>query len=381
MSTLTETDRERADRLHAESIVVDTLVPDGPNVYTPEMLERLDVLVEERAPTWQVMVEMDRMAHRARLHGELAGFWEGWDQAGVDVVSLTVGAFGPRPFMFESAVRDMAQIQRAFEAHPDRLVKVTSAADAHRVKAEGKRGIILNFQNSDHLEGELDRLELFYNLGLRVLMPTYNARSLAGDGCTERVQAGLTHFGVRLVNEMNALGMLVDLSHCGDATTLDAIEVSSKPVAITHACAKGVLPHDRAKPDDVIRAIGEAGGYFGVCIVPFFISAEPKPTLDAWLRQVEYVADLAGIENVGIGTDWGSEFPRALEIMLDEEVKRLGFREEHRVDWGATSTGYESWRDWPNLTRALVGRGYGDDEIRGVLGGNFLRVFDDAVKA
>jgi membrane dipeptidase len=114
-------------------------------------------------------------------------------------------------------------------------------------------------------------------------------------------------------------------------------------------------------------------------VVPFFLTDRPGPDLDAWLRHVDHVVDLAGVRSVGIGTDWGQEMPPRLNEMMDEEMRRFGFREEHGVSHAATVEGYRSWREWPNLTAALVSAGYSDDDIRGLLGGNFIRVFSEAV--
>ena len=216
---------------------------------------------------------------------------------------------------------------------------------------------------------------------MRVIQLTYNSRNLLGDGCTERVQTGLSRFGVDAVKRMNEVGVLVDTGHCSDATTLDAIEVSERPVAVTHAFSRVVSDHDRGKGDEVIRAIGQSGGYFGVVLVPFFITDDPNATLDHWLAQIDRVVELAGAGHVGIGTDWGEELPKQLMDMLNEEMRLagFGFREEHRVDWAATVDGYRSWREWPNLTAALLEHGYSDGEVRGFLGANFLRLFRESV--
>jgi membrane dipeptidase len=382
LSALSETDQARAARLHADSLVVDTLSPFGPldyTVYTPAILEPIAELIEQRAPVMTVLTAMHELVHRERVRGELPGFWNTWDEAGVDVISVTMGVFWPRQFSFESAVNDLARVNYEFEVLSDRMMKVSSAADARRAKAEGKRGVILNFQNSDHLEGDLANLELFYKLGIRILQLSYQKRNLAGDGCTERVQSGLSHWGVQLVREMNELGILVDVSHCGEATALDAIEVSERPVAVTHAVAKEVTSHPRGKSDDVIRAIAEAEGYFGVCLVPFFISDSDQPTIDDWLRHLDHVVELAGIEHVGIASDYGVEYPPGVIDRMNEMILGLGFQAEHHIDWNMTIDGFRYWREWPNITRVLVARGYSDEDIIGLLGGNFLRVFDAAI--
>jgi membrane dipeptidase len=376
---LSDEQRQRAQRLHRESLVVDTMSPFGPDVYTKAMLSRLDEFADRGAEMWRVDRELSEMAHRALLAGELPGFWEGWDEAGVDVAHVTIGAFGERTFTYDNAIRDLGLFQERFERLSDRLLKITSASDLDRARREEKRGVILGFQNATHFGDDLSKLELFHRLGVRVVQLTYNSRNLLGDGCTERNPAGLSSFGVEVVRRMNELGVMVDVSHCGEATSLDAIEVSERPVAVTHATARSVFAHDRGKSDALIRAIGERGGYFGVVVVPFFLTDRAEITLDDWLRHVEHVVGLAGPHHVGIGTDWGQELPPKMNEILNAEMWRLGFRPEHGVDWAATVDGYRSWRDWPNLTAALVSAGYSDDEIRGFLGGNFVRVFREAV--
>ena len=379
MSTLTEEEEIRAAELHRRSLVVDSMGAFGPSVYTPGMLARLDALASSGASPSVAMVEMASMVHRSLVGGDLPGFWEGWDDAGVDVTSVTIGGFGEKPWTFENAIRDAAMFGDLCDQLGDRLVKVSSGADIDRVRAERKRGVILNFQNTAAIGDDLDRLDLFHQLGLRIIQLTYNSRNLVGDGCTERVQTGLSHFGVEVVKRMNELGIMVDTGHCSDATTLDAFEVSERPVAVSHSFCRAVSDHDRGKGDEVLRAVGARGGYFGVVVVPFFITDDPNASLDHWVAHIRHAAELAGPEHVGIGTDWGEELPKQLIDMLNEEMARFGFRPEHRVDWAATLDGYRSWRDWPNLTRALVGAGVSDGEIRGFLGGNFRRVFEQAV--
>lgn len=358
---------------------MDTLSQLGPSIYPAETVRAIEEMVARGANASAVIVSLWDAALAALVRGELPDFWAGWDEAGVDAVNVTLGAFGDPPFTFDNAIRDLGLFTRLFDARSDRLVKVLSSRDLEAAAREDKRSVILNFQNTTHIGDDIDNLELFYNLGVRVMMLTYNSRNLVGDGCTERVQSGLSSFGVQVVARMNELGILVDLSHCGEATTLDAIEVSERPVAITHAFARSVSEHDRGKSDEVITAVGEGDGYFGVCVVPFFMTDAPRATLDHWLAHVDRAAELAGAEHVGIGTDWGEDLPRQLVDLLNGEMGSFGFRPEHRVDWAATVDGYERWEEWPNLTRALVAHGYSDDEIKGFLGANFLRVFGAAV--
>jgi membrane dipeptidase len=366
-----------AASLHFESLVVDTMGPPGPSIHTPAMLARLEELVREDAQPALAIDEMEELADEAVLHGELEGFWEGWAASGVDVTSVTLGAFGSHPFTYANAIRDLARWTHKFDT-VDSYVKVTQTSEAERAHAEGKHGVILNFQNTTHFGDDLAKLEEFYELGIRIVQLTYNARNLVGDGCTERNPSGLSRFGIDVVKKMNELGILVDVSHCAQATSLDAVGASDKPIAITHGFAKAINDHDRGATDDLIKAVG-GDGYVGVVLVPFFLSADPVVSLDHFVQHIDHIASLVGAEHVGIGTDWAPPVPVQLQHLLTEEVRRIGFRAEHRVDWGATIKDLDRWEDWPNITRALLEHGFSDDEVRGIVGGNFLRLFGEVV--
>jgi len=368
---------DRAARLHADAVVVDTMAAPGPYLHTPPMLARLDEIVDQRVDAGLAIDEMEAMADRLLLRGELRGYWEGWAASGVDVGSVTIGSFGPSDFTYENAIRDIARWTRKFDAL-DRFLKVTSAADAQRAHDEGRVGIVLNFQNTTHFGRDLGKLEEFYELGVRIIQLTYNTRNFVGDGCTERNPSGLSRFGLDVVKRMNSLGVLVDVSHCSEPTQLDAVRASSVPIAITHGFSKTVHAHDRGASDDVIKAVGTEG-YIGIVAVPFFLTSEPQATLAHFVRHLDHVAGLIGADHIGIGTDWAAPVPKQLQVLLTEGTRRIGFREELRVDWGATIAELATYDDWPNITRALVEAGYSDDEIRGFLGGNFLRLFRDVV--
>ena len=376
MFNLSEEEKERAKHLHKESIVVDTLAG-GPMVFSQDMLKRLDELIEKNASTPTILDEMDRMGTQEIVEGRLKEYKEWWEASGVDVISATLGAFGEPPFTYENALRDIALWTRKFDSL-DWLVKATGIKDIEQTKEKGRRAVILNFQNTTHIGTDLDKLDFFYNLGVRIIQLTYNTRNFVGDGCTERTDAGLSDFGIQVVKRMNELGILIDLSHCGHKTTMDAIEISTEPVAFTHAFCRKLHEHDRGKTDEELKALAEKGGYCGIVVVPFFIAKE-NPLLDHFLDHLEHAIEIMGIDKVGVGTDWGAVYPEPLLARLNEEVKRIGFREEHNVDWRAVTKGFKDWRDWPNITYGLVSRGYSDQEIKGILGGNFLKSFREVV--
>lgn len=366
----------RASELHREAIVIDTLGPGGPGTWTEEIVATIGNRARDQVAPGDLVAELYQLQGEAILRGELPQFWSDWERSGVDTVSTTVGAFGTTPFTYGNAIQHLAAWQRKFDSLPN-LRKMLCAADIEAAHESGCQGVILNFQNTTAIEDQLDRLDLFYDLGVRVIQLTYNSRNLVGDGCTERRDGGLSHFGVAAVERMNELGILVDLSHCGRQTTLDALEVSNSPCVISHAVCKALVDHDRAKDDEVLRAVRDTESFFGVCTVPSFITTEPTATLDHWLSHFEHAVEIVGQGGVGIGTDWGAGFPDAVvEALNPAMVTEFGFDEEHRFDWAAPVIGFESWSEWPNFTCKLLEAGYAEDEVRGFVGGNFLNLFE-----
>jgi membrane dipeptidase len=178
---------------------------------------------------------------------------------------------------------------------------------------------------------------------------------------------------------MNELGIVVDTGHCGIQTTLDAMDASSQPIAISHSGSRVVYDHPRNKTDDQMRALADHDGYMGVYTVPYFICNDPDPQLDIFLAHFEHCANLVGLERMGIGTDWGSwslDLPARLRAGVEEVFATRGFqgyRQAHTVGELVAYT------DWIHITRALVSRGYRDAEVQGILGGNFLRFLRRAV--
>jgi len=356
-------------------IIVDTCGPEGPAVYTPEILAALEPCTD----AGEAFRVVGSMTHDALLRDELAAFWSEWKRSGVDVSCLTIGiGWGDEPFTYDAAVSDIACYKTLFNA--GKFACVRCPDEAARAKESGTPGLILTFQNTTHFGDSLVRLEQFAELGVKIMQLTYNTRNLVGDGCMERAPEGLTPFGEQVVKKMNDLGVVVDLSHVSERTSFDALRISDKPVAITHAMARTVYPHDRAKTDEMIKAVGR-DGYVGVVCVPFFLTDEEPATLDHFLRHIDHVVELIGTHHVGIGTDWSPEFAPKLVELQNEELANLGFREEHAVDFGAKVQGIDAWADWPKLLGALRDHGYTEDEVSAIAGGNWLRYFGEVTGA
>jgi membrane dipeptidase len=268
----------------------------------------------------------------------------------------------------------------------DLLVKATSAEDIRRAKRDGKHAIMWNCQNTHgfaggvDLEEDLKKIDLFFSLGFRVIQLTYNLRNAVGDGCLERYESGLTRFGLKFVERMNELGMLIDTSHCGYQTTLDAVEHSHNPVSATHITCREVYDHPRGKTDEELKAIVEKGGYIGINMIPAFIGG--KGDLNQFLDHLDYAVDLVGVDSIGIGTDTGHR-----DLRPEVPVARrwwTGFRPEHLalgLDMRADEMSFGSlaWVNWPLYTVGLVSRGYSDQEIQKIIGGNALNIIEGVI--
>jgi membrane dipeptidase len=226
------------------------------------------------------------------------------------------------------------------------------------------------------MDHALKSLHEAWDLGLRMVGLTYNMQNDVGGGCTERTDTGVSNFGAKLIAAMDELGMIVDTSHSGRQTTLDACELSGRPVVASHTSAAAVYEVDRAKSDEELQALAETGGVIGVYAVPFFLAAGSGVTIEAMLDHIDYIVDLVGWQHVGIGTDWPMQSDLAsLERVFMPMILEKGFRPEHNI--GVENlVGFDDYRDFSNITRGLVARGYDDEQIRGILGENFLRVFE-----
>jgi len=246
------------------------------------------------------------------------------------------------------------------------------AGDLDRAKAKKKIAVIMGLQNADEFRDAKD-VKAFYQLGLRCAQLTYNTQNLLGSGSTERVDGGITDYGVEIVKAMNEVGMLVDVSHSGDRTTLDAIELSPRPIAITHSNCRALNNHPRLKTDEAIRKLAAKGGVMGITGVRMFVKDKEPTTVEDIVDHIDHVAKLVGIEHVGIGSD--SDL-RGYDRMPADQLKQLraaykasyAFRE--RID----TDGFDHPQKVYDLTDALLRRGYSDANVEAVLGGNFRRL-------
>ncbi len=264
----------------------------------------------------------------------------------------------------------------------DLMVIVGKTEDILAAHRAGKIAVLLGFQNINLLEGRVRFVELFADLGVRVLQLTYNNQNEAGGSCYETTDSGLSRFGREVVREMNRVGMLIDLSHVGERTTLDAISYSEGPVAITHANAASVMPHPRNKSDVVLKALAERNGVMGCATYRNFTPEDACESADGWAQMVAKTVEIAGVDHVGIGTDEGHITQSDLDWMRSGRWTRS-------VQYGAGSAARPgkvaslAWLPQPSalglVVDALARVGFSQDEVQKITSGNWLRLYREVI--
>jgi membrane dipeptidase len=303
-----------------------------------------------------------------------AADFQKYRDSGINVFHVAVGTGGPNAH--ESTMRFVSGWNAFLAGQDQQFMRIDSPADFDRAKTSGKVGILIGVQNAEHFRNAED-VELFHGLGQRVSQLTYNARNRIGDGSTERTNAGLSDFGVSIVEKMNAVGMAVDVSHSGDQTTLDACSVSKKPVLFTHSNARALNPgHPRCKTDEAIRAMAKSGGVMGITGVRNFVKGSEPTTIEHFLDHYDHVAKLVGREHLGIGSDIDLD---GYDDMPPEDYKRLkaGYKGSYAFRDKIDIEGVDHPKRVYDLTEGLIRRKYSDADIRGILGGNFRRVLSE----
>ncbi len=340
---------DKAHRLHRESLLIDGLV----------------------AGTYY----LDHPDYRDRLH-----------RGGLAAGNLTIG--GP-DFDFLETLNGIEKIRHRIEKNDDRYCLVESINDIQQAKDTGRTGIIMGFQGANWVGDAISRIKTVAELGVRVIDLTYNRGNTLGDGCCEHRNAGLTMLGREAVEACNDRGVVLDVSHCHDTTTMDVVEYSDDPVIASHiGCRALANSTARAKTDEQLHAIAKNGGVN--CITPFppvikrdseTHEVQPANVHDV-LDHIDHAVSIGGVDSVAFGGDMS-------EMVLDQESITQGsnlnvWRKTHPEVYGAGPTdrmdpypkGLARYTELENLTRGLVERGYDDDEIANILGGNLYRVFE-----
>jgi membrane dipeptidase len=281
---------------------------------------------------------------------------------------------------FHDGIDYVAQWKRFLRENDDLIVPVRTVADIHYAKATNRTGIVIGWQNTSPLEDRLDYVEIFKDLGVGMMQLTYNTQNYSGAGYLEEVDSGLTGFGREVLAEMNRVGVLCDLSHVGEKTSADVIARSKSPVCISHVLPRALKDVKRNKPDELLKACADGGGIIGVSLFSPGLAAGNDATIEDYLDAMAYVIDLVGEDHVGLGTDFSLDHARPGPWMLwanrDKGTART------LTEFGTVKInkpkGIERMPQMPNLTAAMLARGWGEDRVIKLLGRNWLRVLSAA---
>ncbi len=298
-------------------------------------------------------------------------------QGNVDAVHVTIAYHET----FRETVHNIARWNRWFEEFPQLIFHARTGDDVRRAKTEGRTAIIFGFQNPSPMEDDIGLLEILHTLGGRFMQLSYNNQSLLASGCHEARDSGITRMGKQVIREMNRIGLVIDMSHSAERSTLEAIELSTRPIAITHANPFSWHPAIRNKSTDVLRALGQSGGMLGFSVYPHHLKGGSRCTLESFCAMIAKTARLIGERNIGIGTDLCQDQPH--EVV---EWMRMG-RWTKQIDYGegsASEMGFPpmpSWfadnRDFDNIEGGLRAAGFSDTETAGIMGENWLRFYDE----
>ncbi|HWT38326.1 MAG TPA: dipeptidase [Paraburkholderia sp.] len=299
-------------------------------------------------------------------------------EGGVTAVNATI-------VYWENARETLSRIaewNRRFERYPDLIMPARTMDDVVEAKRAGKVAILYGLQNCSPIEDDIGLVEVFRDLGVRTMQLTYNNQSPLATGCYESSDSGITRFGRAVIAEMNRVGMIVDMSHSAEGSTLEAIELSTRPIVISHANPSSFHAAKRNKSDALLRALGESGGLIGFSLYPFHLKNGSRCTPGDFTDMIARTVDLIGIEHVGIGSDLCQSQPyEVLEWMRNGRwSKETDYGEGSAVNaaWPEPVSWFRSNADFPNLTAELARAGFDDDDVAKIMGGNWMRILREA---
>ena len=297
-------------------------------------------------------------------------------EGGVDAIHVTIAYHES----FREMVQNLERWNRWFEQHPDLIFKGLTGEDVRRAQQTGKTAVFFGFQNPSPIEDDIGLIEICHQLGIRFMQLSYNNQSLLATGCYEAEDPGLTRFGKQAVAEMNRVGLVIDMSHSAERSTLEAIDASSRPIAITHANPHWWHPALRNKSDAVLKSLTARGGMLGFSLYPHHLKDGTDCTLDSFCQMIAEAAERYGAENLGMGSDLCQDQPDSVV-----EWMRVG-RWSKQIDYGEGSADnpgfppmpdwFQDNRHWGNIREGLLKTGFSQAETDGLMGGNWLRFYD-----
>jgi membrane dipeptidase len=376
-------DLEHGMELHKNSVVVESYG------FSPRAAvdgDAVKAAIESKASRLEIqdMTEDMRMTRYVTDAKERKEYMDAWEAAGVTCILQNAGEEGNA---VSRLIKRLARFTYVTDMMRDFVQKAVTPDDIVAAKEKGKHCLYLIGNGVPlpedwvSVEEELRYIRVFFQLGCRMMHLTYNRRNMIGDGCAEPGNAGLSDFGHAVVAEMNRVGVIVDIAHSGWQTSLEAAKASSKPMVASHSGCAALNRHHRCKPDEVIRAIVDTGGYMGICCIPAFLGGSGD--ISAMLDHIDYMVGNFGADHVTIGTDVAYTSSASAEEYRKVPKTRSGrsrweglwqpddFPPEFQKEHQRLSM---AWTNWPMFTVGLVQRGHSDDDIQKILGGNVLRV-------
>lgn len=297
-------------------------------------------------------------------------------EGGLDAVHVTIAYHKS----FREMVRNIEDWNVRFERYSDFILPGRSAEDVRTAQRSGRTAVFFGLQTPSPMENDIGLVEILHTLGVRFMQLTYNNQSLLASGCYEEEDSGITRMGRQVIREMNRVGLVIDMSHSGERSTLQAIEISERPIAITHANPNSWMPARRNKSDIVLKALAQSGGVLGFSLYPHHLRKKTDCTLESFCAMVANTAELMGIDRIGIGSDLCQNQPDSVV-----EWMRVG-RWTREIDYGegskdqagfpAMPSFFRDNRDFRNLENGLRAVGFADDDIGAIMGGNWLNFFE-----
>lgn len=298
-------------------------------------------------------------------------------EGNVDAVHVTI-AYHEN---FRETVLNIEQWNRWFERFPDLIFLGRTGDDVRLARETDRTAIFLGFQNPSPIEDDIGLVEIVHTLGARFMQLTYNNQSLLATGCYEDEDPGITRMGRQVIKEMNRVGLVVDMSHSAERSTLEAIEISDRPIAITHANPTFWHPARRNKSDDVLRALGQSGGMLGLSVYPHHLKDKSDCTLESFCEMAARAVGLMGSESVGIGTDLCQDHPDSIVewMRVGRWTKEIDYGEGSQSDAGfpPMPSWFNDSRDFGNIENGLSATGLSDTEVAGIMGENWLKFYDE----
>ncbi len=296
-------------------------------------------------------------------------------EGGLDCVHVTIA-------YHETCVetlRNIGEWNRLFERHGDLIVKAGCAEAVLDAKKSNRTAVVFGFQNCSPVEDDYQLVEIFHALGVRFMQLSYNNQSLLATGCYEQNDSGITRFGRQVIREMNRVGMVIDMSHSAERSTLEAIEVSDRPIAITHANPSSFEPALRNKSDTVLKALGQSGGMLGFSLYPFHLKRGSDCTLQEFCNMVADTASLIGIDHIGIGSDLCQEQPDSVVTWMRNgrwsKATDYGEGTASNAGWPAQPEWFRNATHFSSIIKGLEQTGFASEDIEKVMGLNWLRFF------